>query len=123
MCPWGIIRIAKLRCPNKESNSRFVMTVEDSKDKSRKLMQLSFSLGSEACIATLSSIIPRNSSDLMEPIVFSSASGTLRFENKSLSLEIPRSEGEFGRSANCRLKVKNKRKLANIKQNPTQRFR
>lgn len=73
--PWGMILIAKLKCPSIERISLFVRVVNREYDLIKPQILSSLSSGRDACILTESSVIPRKSRTREGPFVFSSARG------------------------------------------------
>ena len=78
--PCGMIRMAKLRWPRGERSSCLVQHGARRKLDIKRLMRVSFSMGSEAWNWLVSSVIPRNSRDVEGPSVFSADRGTPRLE-------------------------------------------
>uniref|UniRef100_A0A8C9YK56 Uncharacterized protein n=1 Tax=Sander lucioperca TaxID=283035 RepID=A0A8C9YK56_SANLU len=74
--PCGITRIAKFKCPRRESNWRLVTLPADRKDSAIPRIRSNFSSGREASMRTESSVMPRNSRRVLGPIVLASDRGT-----------------------------------------------
>ncbi len=94
--PWGITRIANLRCPSKESSYLFEIAITSCTFLPTFLMWLHFLRGREVCIRLLSKKMPRNSIALSRPDVFSSDRGIPNFTKVCLRAEIHWSGVEFG---------------------------
>ncbi len=89
--PCGIIRIAKLRWPSKESKSLLEKDADFLAFLITSLMQFIFSDGREACIKLESNVMPKNPMALRGPSVFSSERGTPKSLKVHFSAEMQRS--------------------------------
>ena len=94
--PCGIMRRAKLRWPRSESNCRLVQDGAMRKLEMRRQIRLSFSMGRGAWNELVSSVMPKNSSEVDGPSVFSADSGTPRSANTAVSVAMPDAGGEEG---------------------------
>lgn len=85
--PWGVMCIAKFGWPRIDGSSRFEQCWVSMRKGAIKLVLSIFFLGKEAWKLSVSSLMPRNSMDLLGPAVFSGARGTPSFPKTLWTLQ------------------------------------